>query len=69
VLPVTVTVDRPGENPLELTSTAPFHLTSQITQFPPPPEDQYQLGQPVNFAASDNKVGALEKFPAKIRGL
>ncbi|WP_406325061.1 hypothetical protein [Streptomyces niveus] len=74
VVPVTATIDRPGQDPVVLFSKGPMVFSAPITQFPPR-GDQYQLRAPVDFVAEENAAGSekaeatLEKFPARVGGL
>ncbi|WP_432029647.1 hypothetical protein [Streptomyces sp. 1222.5] len=70
--PCTMTIDQPGSEPLVLMSKGKFVLVAQLTQYPPPRGDLFQLENPVDFIEVDKPdvvVGQLQKFPVKVGGL
>ncbi|MER6681935.1 hypothetical protein [Streptomyces olivaceoviridis] len=67
----TLTIERPGNDPLVLTPKGEAALIGRLTQFPPR-GDLYQLKAPVEFvdpAKPDDIAAVLQKFPAKVGGL
>ncbi|MFE9356443.1 hypothetical protein ACFYPB_20230 [Streptomyces olivaceoviridis] len=67
----TLTIERPGNDPLVLTPKGEAALIGRLAQFPPR-GDLYQLKAPVEFvdpAKPDDIAAVLQKFPAKVGGL
>lgn len=71
IFSVSLTVDRPGAEPLVLVPKENFALIGKLTQYPAR-GDLYQLVKPVEFVdpeQPDTVVAVLEKLPAKRGGL
>ncbi|MBF9069200.1 hypothetical protein [Streptacidiphilus fuscans] len=67
----TLTVERPGEEPLVLTPKGEAVLVGKVSQYPPK-GDLFQLQAPVEFVdpeKPDDIAAVLQKFPAKVGGL
>lgn len=66
----TMTIDRPGTEPLILNAKSPATLIAKVSQYPPKAE-VHTLQKPVDFSTEDDPdtVVTILEFPLKMGGL